>query len=279
MSDRAKSAGFMLGASFALSIMNALVKALSPAIPVTETGFFRCLIATIILTPWLWSRGIPLLGNNRRLLFLRGLFGFLSLIFGFYAISGLRLADASILWKTSVIFTAIFAALFLKERITLAMGSLIVLGLTGTMLIVKPSFDVLNLPGLAGLGGGMALGAVACSVRGLQRTDNSWTIVYAFSFWSALLSLLFASEFVLPSPYQSALLVLVGITGFVGQFLYTEAFRFAPAPFTQPFSFAEVIFALFIGASIWGEIPDLLAIIGGLLIVLSGILLLRLKAT
>jgi drug/metabolite transporter (DMT)-like permease len=259
--------------------MNALVKSLSPEIPIIESAFFRCLFAVAVLTPWLRSQSIPLLGNNRKLLFVRGLFGFLSLVLGFYAISGLRLADASILWKTAVIFTAIFGVIFLKERISLRMSILICLGLLGSALIIKPSLSVLNVPGLAGIGGGMALGVVACSIRGLQKSDKSWTIVYAFSFWSALLSLLFVSNFVFPSFQQLVLLVFVGITGLIGQFLYTEAFRFAAASFVQPFSFAEVLFSAVIGALMWGEIPDQLAILGGILILTSGILLLRTKAT
>lgn len=265
----------MIGASTAFAFMNALTKAVSGTIPTPEIAFFRCLFSVTLLTPLLVRRGISFLGVNRRLLFLRGAFGFVSLVLGFYAISGLRLADASILWKSSAIFTALFAFLFLGERITPRMGICIAVGLVGTCLVVKPSLEIVNLHGLAGVGGGMALGAVACSVRGLQRTEKSWTIVYAFCFWGTALSLVFAPGFVAPTWRELGILSCLGMTGTVGQYLYTEAFRFADAAFVQPYSFSEVLAALVIGYVGWNERPDGVAALGAALIVASGIGLVR----
>ena len=60
--------------------------------------------------------GIPLLGNNKKVLLMRGIFGTTALLMFFYTLQNIPLASAVTLQYLSPIFTALFAAIFLKEK-------------------------------------------------------------------------------------------------------------------------------------------------------------------
>ncbi len=268
----------MLATSLCFAVMDALGKLASLRLPSTEIAFFRCAVTLLIFTPYMLTKKIPMLGKNRLLLFVRGTFGFTSLTLGFYAISHLPLADATILWKTSVIFTALFSAIFLQEKITASLVGFMLLALCGAALVLKPSFSVINLPGLSAICAGMALAVVAVSIRRLHQTEAVLTIVFSFSFWGTVLAfLLMFKDFVTPNNYELFALLGLGVVGTFGQLFYTHALRLAAASVVQPYAFAEVLISLLFGIIFWGELPDFFAAIGGTLIALAGIGILKMK--
>lgn len=269
----------MLGASFCFAIMNALVKAASVRLHVAEIGFFRALVTLIILTPWLYYKRLPILGSSHWLLFARGALGFASLILGFYSISKIALADVTMLWKTSVLFTAFLSVILLKEKVTFQLLFYICLSFLGAILIIKPSFEILNVPGLAALAAGLIVGFIAISLRQLSKTEHSLTIVWAFSFYTTILPVLFFyKHFVMPTSLELSILILLGSVGTVGQIFFTYAFRFAAAAQVQSFAFSEGVFAALIAWGYWGELPDIYSFTGAALIICSGVQILRVRA-
>ena len=69
-----KGAQYMIISSFAFSLMHLCVKAL-PHIPVFELVFFRSIVSLIISYIALRKKSVPVLGNNRKVLLARGMFG------------------------------------------------------------------------------------------------------------------------------------------------------------------------------------------------------------
>lgn len=273
-----KAVIYMLLASFLFAAMNILTKSLGGQLPSAQIAFFRLFVNLLFVIPFIYHYKFSFFGKSKKLLFARGLLGAISLILGFYAITHIRMADATVLWKTSVLFTAIWSILILKEKVSKLLILLILSSFLGVILIVKPSFDLLNLAALAGLGAGSAVGLVTVSIRKLHLSENVFTIIFSFSFYGSLLiGLLFGWQFVAPNSFQIIILTLIGLLGSVGQLFFTQSFRFANASLVQPFVFSEVIFAAFGGLVFWGELPDLLGLLGCLLIVLSGVGILRLK--
>ena len=267
---------YMVAASLFFTIMHIFAKRLSSHVPVAEITFFRSLITLLLISPWMLFKKEPFFGQNKKLLFIRGLFGFSSLFLGFFAISQIRLGDVTVLWKTSVVFTAAFAAFFLKEKVTAGLMSLICVAMVGAALIVKPGFEIMNLGGLAALTAGVFVGIVTISVRELHKTESSLTIIFSFSLWATLMSgILFGHQFILPPATDLLSLILMGIAGTIGQLWFTSAFIYAPASVTQPYAFSEVIFAMIAGFILWGEVPDSLSLLGSGLIIVSGIGILR----
>ncbi len=219
---------------------------------------------------------ISFLGTHRRLLFMRGIAGFFSLVLGFYAISHINLSDVTILWKTSAIFTVLLSVVILKERISTSIAIYIVIAFIGAALVVKPQMDVINVPGLAALAAGFAVSIVALSIRKLHNSEDSLTIVFNFCLWGTILGLLLSiGSFVVPNSSEAMVLLGIGIAGTIGQLCFTHAFRFSTAAQIQPYQYFEVIVAMMLGATLWGEFPDLLALIGTVLIVICGVRIYR----
>lgn len=266
----------MILASLGFSIMGALVKAVSLKIPFSESVFFRAFISLVILVPWMAQQKIPFLGKNWKVLLVRSAAGFTALCLSFYTASEIKLADASILNHTSTLFVALLSPFFLNEKMNLKIFGLIVTGLLGASLIVKPSFNMINVPGLAGLASGFFAAIAYISIKKLHRSDSSFTIVFIFVLFSTIASLiLFGRYFVMPSGWEWVVLMSIGAVGVLAQLMLTYAYKLADASTVSPYMFSTVIFSALWGALFWKELPDIWSWIGGMILVATGILILK----
>ena len=262
----------MLLAAFCFSIMTAFVKLAGTAMPSIEIAFFRGFVNLCLLTPWMLYRRVPLLGANRRMLFSRSFFGFVALCLAFYAATRLPLADATMLNQTSTIFVALLSLIFLGERGSAGLYAYIGVAFIGTLVIIKPSFEIGNLPGIAGLISGLFSAMAYVSIRQLHRTESSETIVFNFSFYTSLLGLLAGwGQFVWPLGAGLLYVVGVGAFGTAGQICMTRAYRHAAATVVSPYMYSGVLFAGLWEALFWSHWPDLSSILGGALLILSGV--------
>ena len=107
---------YMLFAIFCFAIMNLIVKML-PHIPAMEIILFRSSVSFVICVVGLKMQKVKGLGTNKKILFLRGLFGGMALFLFFTTIQNIPLASAITLHYLSPIFTAIIAWLILGERL------------------------------------------------------------------------------------------------------------------------------------------------------------------
>ena len=111
-----KGAQHMIISSFAFSLMHLCVKAM-PHIPVFELVFFRSLGSFLITLLYLNKKRIPIFGNNKKVLFARGLFGTTGLCLFFITLQNIPLAGAVTIQYLSPVFTALFAVVIIKERV------------------------------------------------------------------------------------------------------------------------------------------------------------------
>merc|ERR1712185_417109 len=97
--------------------MTVCVKQLGGRIPVSEIVLVRSVVSIALTGTAMALGGINPLGNNRRLLLLRGICGSFALLCFFEAITALPLASATVLQYTYPTFTAAAAWLLLGERL------------------------------------------------------------------------------------------------------------------------------------------------------------------
>ena len=79
--------------------------------------FLRSAVSLVLCAVYLKRAGIPLLGNNRRWLFVRGLMGMVALSGFFHTVRHIPLASATIIQYFSPVFTVLLALFFLKEKV------------------------------------------------------------------------------------------------------------------------------------------------------------------
>ncbi|MGB3960761.1 MAG: DMT family transporter, partial [Sulfurimonas sp.] len=129
-----KGVKYMLLASLTFAFMGAFAKLASQHMSSLEVVFFRNIAGVLIIGFAILKKPMTHVGGKPWLLFFRGMMGFLALLAFFYNIAHIPLGDAMTFSKTSTIFTAIFAWMFLKEKITLGAWGAIGIGFVGIVM-------------------------------------------------------------------------------------------------------------------------------------------------
>src|SRR5690554_2538270 len=106
----------MLLAGRFFAFMQVMVKFV-PHIPAIEIIFFRSLFSLVVSYWILRKNRVPVFGNNKKLLVMRGVSGSLGLIFFFYTLQNIPLASAVTLQYLSPIFTALLGIFLVREKL------------------------------------------------------------------------------------------------------------------------------------------------------------------
>jgi drug/metabolite transporter (DMT)-like permease len=100
------------------SMMGVVVKSLK-GLPTHEIVFFRGLITAIYCYGFLKYRKIPVLGNNKKILIIRGLSGSMALYCFFHTLKVLPLSEATAIQKLSPFFVLFIAAAVSGQKLQL----------------------------------------------------------------------------------------------------------------------------------------------------------------
>ena len=144
----------MLLSALSFSVMQVFVKLTSSEVGTFEQTFFRNLVSLFIAAGMVRREKLRVFQEMKRgrwALWGRSFFGFLGVVLFFYATGQARQADVAMLNRASPVFVTLFAALFLKEKITPVKVASTFLCLTGAYVAMQPSFDSNPFPLLAAL--------------------------------------------------------------------------------------------------------------------------------
>lgn len=261
---------FIIISAFCFALMNLFIR-LTGDVPTLQKCFFRNFFAFIVASATLIrSKTPPRIGKgNVRYLLIRSLSGGIGMICNFYAVDHMAISDASILNKLSPFFAIIFSYFVLRESADRFEWLSVIIAFIGAMFVVKPSFGFEALPAFAGVIGGLGAGLAYTFVRKLgMRGENSMIIVAFFSAFTTLLltpNLIF--NYSPMSGRQWLCLVLTGIAAAGGQIFITKAYSKAPAKEISVYDFSIVLFAALFGFVFLDQIPDILSVIGYIIII------------
>ncbi len=277
----------MLLASLFFAIVGAFAKILSREMPSVEVVFFRNLISLLFVVSTIYKYPIKQSGGKPWLLFFRGLMGLLGVLAFFYNIAHISLADAMTFSRTSPIWTAIFAYMFLGERINKKGWIAIFIGFIGVVMIMKPNGLTFSKTDFIGLASGVLAALAYTSVRELRKYYDARIIVISFMFMGSLFPAIFmwisnfyqfpsldfiSAKFILPSGISW--LYIVGLGGFaaLAQIFMTKAYGATKAGIVGASSYAVILFSIFVGVSLGDALPDFIGAFGILLVIIGGIL-------
>ncbi|MGH4052042.1 MAG: DMT family transporter [Clostridium sp.] len=269
MDNKPKAIILILISALAFAIMGAMVK-LAGDIPLFEKVFYRNLTSLGIAFIMIKNKNVSFFGKreNQKYLLSRSLLGLLGVILSFYAINYLVLSDANMLNKISPFFVTLFAVFFLKEKLSKIQIPVLIIVFIGALLIIKPQFSFSVVPSIAGLLSAMCAGATYTIIRFLRDREKPSTIVFYFSLVSVVVMFpLMIFNYQKPNMIQFLYLIGIGIFAGIAQFALTNAYRYAPASEVSIYIYTSIIFSGLIGFVIWGEVPDILSIMGSVLII------------
>lgn len=278
MNQRTKGIICIILSAFCFALMSCCVR-LAGDLPSIQKSFFRNLVAALFALILLIQdirAGKDISINRRQLpfLLLRSIFGTIGILCNFYAVDHLVLSDASMLNKMSPFFAILCSYFVLKETITPVQGGAVLFAFIGALFIIKPTLSNMDLfPSMIGLLGGLGAGTAYTMVRRLGQTGiNKTVIVLFFSSFSCLVTLPFLIFDYHPmSGLQIAALIGAGLAAAGGQFSVTNAYCFAPAREISVYDYTQVIFSALLGFFLFGQVPDLLSLVGYVLICGTGI--------
>ena len=273
---------FKVGSVLIFLVMSALLKA-AQGIPAGELVFFRSffgIFPVVVFLGWTGQLREGLKSNNVPSQVWRGLVGTMSMGLGFFALSKLPLPEAVTINYATPLVIVILSAIFFREVVRLYRWTAVVVGLCGVVIIAWPQLTVVStgIDSGAALGAGAAvagacLGAVAqLLVRKLIQTERSATIVLYFLVSSSVISLVtIPFGWVMPSPLTAAFLFGAGVCGGIAQVMLTESYRHADMSVVAPFEYSSLVFSVIIGFLFFGDVPTLFMLVGGLIVVGSGL--------
>lgn len=269
----------LIASAFFFALMNMFVQ-LSGDVPTIQKTFFRNLIALIVAGAVLLKNRAPVLPpKGARLdVLLRSVAGYIGVICNFYALGSLTLSDASLLNKMSPFFAVIFSIFLLKEKADKVQWGIIAAAFAGVLFVIKPSFGNAQLiPSLVGFLGGMAAGCAYTLVRRASKHGaHGSSIVFCFSAFSCAASLPFLIFDYSPMTlYQLGMLVAAGLSAAAGQFCITAAYSHAPAKEVSVYDYTQIIFSAAIGFLVMHTLPDILSVVGYVIIIAAAVAMFR----
>ncbi len=260
------------------AIMEAVAKTLTPDYPVLQTVFFRFFFAFVPLLPFIIRDGGIMALKTRRLgaHFSRGLLGVAAMFLFFYSFSRLPLTvTSSIAFAAPLIMTAL-AGPFLGESVGARRWAAVMIGFVGVLIVMKPGPQLFDPAALAAIAGAACSAVTATLVRSLTRTEHSSTIVFYFTLSGTMAGLvLLPFVWVTPTFVDFCLLVGVGILGGLAQMAMTTSLRRAPVAVTAPFEYTKLLWASGFDLVLWATLPGWNTILGGGLIMATGLYILR----
>lgn len=269
MSNKTKAVFSMLISALGFTLMSVTVKYLKD-IPLFEKVFFRNLVSLVIAFYLIKKSAVPIFGQKKSqlALFARAGFGLAGVILNFYAITHLTLADSTMLGKLSPIFVTIMACFFLKEKIDKEQIIGIFITFGGALLVIKPEFSLSIIPSLAGLLSAASAGIAYTLLRYLKDKESPDTIVFYFSVVSVVGTLPFVlNDYIMPNSTQLMLLLATGLFASIGQFGITYAYKYSKATEVSIYNYSAIVFGIILGFIFFHEIPDMLSLLGGAIII------------
>jgi len=279
---------FMLLASLSFAMMGGFAKVVSETLPPVEVTFFRNIFGVILVGLAIWKVPLKQTGGKPWLLLFRGSMGFAALLAYFYIMAHIPLGEAVTYNKTSPIFVAIFAYMFLNEKLHKSALLAIAIGFIGIVLVAQPqggSFDKYDALGIfSGIGAALAY----TSIRELRKYYDTRAIVMSFMAVGTVAPLILMlltpyidvsedfdwmfAAFVMPQGKEWGYVTAVGIFATISQLLMTKAYELTKAGIVGTISYSNIVFAVIIGTMLGDPIPDIWTTLGIILVIISGLL-------
>lgn len=281
---------YMLLAALGFSTMGAAAKLLKGSFNAGQLVFYRNFIGLLFLAVGLFLRPPVQKGGKLTWLMFRGLMGTTALYTLLYCILHMPLGTAMTYNLTSSIFIALFGFMLFGEYHGHRVAIAVIIGFLGMLLIYKPGFS--GSPWyyhFAGLVSGITSALAYLTVGQLATYYDSRIIVLSFLLSGVILPLISLGLhhfFGIPDnglliiswkwpdeAIQWLWLLILGLSALFGQYFVTRAYGTDKPALVSAIGYSNILFSLIFGLLLGDAFPDLLSLLGILMIISSGILI------
>lgn len=273
---------FMLAGTFFMSINNAVLKWLSEGYPAGQVLFMRGFFIFIPIAFFIWREGgfRSARVESYQGHVLRAAFTVASAFMFVIGVRYLPLADATAISFAGPLFITMLATPILGEYVGWRRWSAVIVGFIGVLIITRPTGDVVRLAVLLPLGSAFAAAMRDLITRRIAPRETSNSILVTTTSAVALAGLVtLPFGWIVPTPADLGLIALGGIVSGFGHYCMIETFRHAEAGLVAPFKYSSILYAVGMGYLFWGDLPDAWVIAGTVILVGSGLYILRREMT
>jgi len=269
-------AAWMLLSASCIAIADAIAKYLAPHINGVQVvwGYVGASLIILLAVTLTRRESIFSLARTRRPLLqvARGACLVCSLSALFVSLRYLPLAVATSVSFTAPLLIVALSGPILGERVGAARWAAVLVGMIGALVVVRPGSDVFHWATLLTILGAFFFALFNIAARILGGVDRPLTtVLYTFVVCTTLVSLAMPMVWVTPSTVQWLLFAVSGLLGFIAHFSMARSMVLADASAVAPLQYVRILWAIGIGFVIFSHVPDLWTLIGGGLIVASGI--------
>ena len=262
----------MLGI-FMFSVNDVLGKWLVATFSVAQVLLIRSFAALLVLAPFVWREG---LGNiltlpKPGLQLARVVFATFEVVFFYWAVIGLPLADVVTYYLAGPIYVTALSAIFLREKVGWRRWTAVLVGFAGVLVALRPSAATLDVYALVALLGSIFFALLMITTRHLRGTSDTSLV-----FWQTLGALVFGIAlapfgWVPPAAGDFALLSLLGVVALAAHICVTRALKHASASVLAPYQYMLIVWAVILGYLVFGDIPDAAMLAGAAIIIAAGL--------
>lgn len=275
---------FMFCASFFFAIMNAFIKVLSQNISPVENLFFRSFIMVLFMSFIFFNQKQHILKKGGwPKLWTRALLGGIAMLALFYNLGTISLSTATTFMQSTPLYTIVFAALFLKEKILFSNIIATLIGFVGVVFICNPFGETLSFFNiLMGIVSGAFSALALITLKTLKDYFSNNFVIFFFGFSMTLVGGILLllpnipyldNTWHTPDSKEWTLIILMGLAGTLGQHFLTKAYMSVPAGIIAPIDYARILWGIVFGVYLGDALPNFQGFTGIFLVIFSGMLI------
>ena len=268
----------------AFSFMDAGLKLLTAHYPSAQVAALRGLAALPVVFAWAMYSGGPrqLINVRWSLHLVRGVMAVFMMVTFTFALKSLSLAKTYAIFFVAPLLITLLSIVLVGERVRKPQWAALLVGFIGVLIVLKPE---VSGPGfgwwgtLAILGTAVGYAVSSVIVKILGRTDSTQSMM----FWMTAMMSMGATALAWPTwqpiaPAHYPILAGIAVTGAVGQWGITVAFKHAPAASVAPLEYTGLAWVTLIDIAVWSAFPSARTLLGAAIIIACGVFLIRSEA-
>ena len=267
--------GWMVLAQLCFAFMNLCTRLGAARLPWPEIAAARFLIGALIAIGLAAARGVSLQVTDRPGTWRRSIFGTISAIGTFYALSStdIGLGDAATLSATAPIFVALLSGRLLGERVGRHLWVAVALAFTGIVALLRPSFELAAPVALVATGGAFFYALAMIWLRKIGPGESHEAVVLHFSLVGcATMVALALPQWTWPDLEGGLYLLGAGLGGGGAQLAMTRAYSLHRAAPVTALSNLGIVFTYLLALLVFPARPTAWQIAGSLLVIAATVL-------
>lgn len=265
----------MIAATLLTSVAIAINKSLATSYSVSEMVLWRSIFSIPIVAALIFYRGgiKSLRTQNPIMLSLRGFFGFLAISLYCFSLQSSCLFSTETLFRLSPIFVFFMAIFILREKLELSSIIVLMISILGAFLVIFPDIDYMHGWAIPAIGASLFY-AIEIIVTRISSQKNSVINMYIYYTVICLVCSFVVVDinvFDLPMTPHIPLLVAMALLNLGINLCFSEALRRSPASKLAPLEYLTIPWVTLWGYWFWQDLPDMFAVVGGMVILGSGL--------